>query len=128
LCFNLKEKPMARSADFNWFLNRIAEAAGLREGSFSCVLANADRILALVTAGRAAEASQTPVTGAPETPKAAIIPEPPAPSSKSRNMAALHEASAKSFERAHQAPRGEATGTGWARILDATKCDLGKKS
>jgi hypothetical protein len=127
LCFNLKEKLMARTADFNSFLNRIAEAAGLPEASFVSIMTNSDRVIALVRAGRAAEASQTPATGAPQTPKAAIIPEPPAPSSKSRNMAALHEASARNFERTHQAPRGKSTGTGWARILDATQRDLGKQ-
>jgi hypothetical protein len=118
---------MARAANFNWFLNRIGEAAGLPEGTFACVLENADRVIALVRAGRAAEASQAPAAGAPEIPKAATItPERPAQAPKSRSMAELHEASAKSFERAHQAPRGKSSGTGWSRILDATRRDVGK--
>jgi hypothetical protein len=118
---------MARSADFNSFLTRIAEAAGLSDASFVSIVTNCDRVIALVRAGRAAEASQTPATGAMEPSKAAIIPEPPAQAPKARpSMAALHEASAKNFERNHQAPRGKASGIGWSRIQSAIEIELAK--
>ena len=63
---------MAKAVNFNSFLCHLAKAAELPEGTFACVLANADRILALVTAGRAAEATQAPDTGAPQIGRAHV--------------------------------------------------------